>query len=130
LPQAVAEEPKKPETPPAPAEKREPPAQAVPASTGGPLSLTLEASEASWVQVRADREPAVQKLLQAGESLRVEAKEKFAVDIGNAGGVQIVYQGQPLGSPGKRGEVVHLIYPEGKRVEKKKSAEPKPAPEE
>jgi len=121
--QAAAPEPKKPEALP-PAEKKEP----APA-TGGTLSLTIEATEAAWVQVRADKTPAVQRLLQAGEKVSAEAKEKITVDLGNAGGVQITFQGQSLGSPGKRGEVVHLVYPEGKRVEKKKPEEPKPAAE-
>ena len=121
--QAAAPESKKPEALP-PAEKKEP----APA-TGGTLSLTIEATEAAWVQVKADKTPAVQRLLQAGEKVSAEAKEKITVDLGNAGGVQITFQGQSLGSPGKRGEVVHLVYPEGKRVEKKKPEEPKPAAE-
>jgi hypothetical protein len=65
--------------------------------------------------------------MQAGETLTTEAKEKITVDLGNAGGVQITFQGQSMGSPGKRGEVVRMVYPEGKRVEKKKPEEPKPA---
>ena len=125
--QAAAPEPKKPESPPAPAEKREP--APAPPATGGTLSLMIEATEAAWVQVKADKTPAVQRLLQAGEKFSAEAKEKITVDLGNAGGVQITFQGQSLGSPGKRGEVVHLVYPEGKRVEKKKPEEPKPATE-
>lgn len=122
--QAAVAAPKKPEMPP-PAEKKESPPAAAPAT--GALSLTIEATEAAWVQVKADKAPAVQRLLQAGEKVSTEAKEKIAVDIGNAGGVQITFQGQSLGSPGKRGEVVHLVYPEGKRVERKKPEEPKPA---
>ncbi len=121
--QTAAPEAKKPEAPP-PAEKKPlPPTAPVP----GALSLKIEATEAAWVQVRADKTPAVQKLMQAGETLTTEAKEKITVDLGNAGGVQITFQGQSLGSPGKRGEVVRLVYPEGKRVEKKKPEELKPA---
>jgi cytoskeleton protein RodZ len=122
--QTVAPEPRKPEAPP-PAEKRPPPLPT--ASVQGPLSLKIEATEAAWVQVKADKTPTVQKLMQAGETLTTEAKEKITVDLGNAGGVQITFQGQSLGSPGKRGEVLHLVYPEGKRVERKKPEEPKPA---
>lgn len=125
--QAAAPEPKKPDAPPAAVEKKEPAVAAPPPAAGGALSLTIEATEAAWVQVRADKTPAVQRLLQAGEKVSTEAKEKITVDLGNAGGVQITFQGQSLGSPGKRGEVVHLVYPEGKRVEKKKPEEPKPA---
>ncbi len=123
--QAAAPEPKKPEAPPPPAEKKEPAPAPPPAA--GTLSLTIEATEAAWVQVKADRTPPIQRLLQAGEKVNTEAKEKITVDLGNAGGVQITFQGQSLGSPGKRGEVVHLVYPEGKRVERKKPEEPKPA---
>ncbi len=115
-------EPRKQESPP-PAEIK-PPQTAAPVS--GALSLKIEATEAAWVQVRADKTPAVQKLMQAGETLTTEAKERITVDLGNAGGVQITFQGQSLGSPGKRGEVVRMVYPEGKRVEKKKPEEPKP----
>ena len=81
------------------------------------------------MQVKADKKPAVQKLMKAGEILSTEARERITVDLGNAGGVQITFQGQSLGSPGKRGEVAHLVYPEGKRIEKKKPEEPKPATE-
>lgn len=122
----TAPDPKKQETPP-PAEKKEPPPPA--AAAAGALSLKIEATEAAWVQVKADKKPAVQKLMQAGEILNTEAKERITVDLGNAGGVQITFQGQSLGSPGKRGEVAHLVYPEGKRIEKKKPEEPKPATE-
>ncbi len=122
----AAPEQKKPEAPP-PAEKKEPPPPAP--SAAGALSLTIEATEAAWVQVKADRTPAVQKLMQAGEKLTTEAKERITLDLGNAGGVQITFQGQSLGSPGKRGEVIHLVYPEGKRTEKKKPEELKPATE-
>lgn len=121
--QAAAPEPQKQEAPP-PAEKKEPPPPAAPAA--GTLILKIEATEAAWVQVKADKKPAVQRLMQAGETLSTEARERITVDLGNAGGVQITFQGQSLGSPGKRGEVAHLIYPEGKRIERKKPEEPKP----
>lgn len=124
--QTAAPEQKKPEAL-APAEKKETPPPAP--SAAGTLSLTIEATEAAWVQVKADKTPAVQKLMQAGEKLTTEAKERITIDLGNAGGVQITFQGQSLGSPGKRGEVIHLVYPEGKRTEKKKHEELKPATE-
>ncbi len=121
--QTAVPETKKPEAAPIPAEKKPPMTPPVP----GALSLKIEATEAAWVQVKADKTPSVQKLMQAGETMTTEAKERITVDLGNAGGVQITFQGQSLGSPGKRGEVLHLVYPEGKRVEKKKPEELKPA---
>jgi cytoskeleton protein RodZ len=105
--------------------------EAAPAAASIPvaLSLKIEATEAAWVQIKADKTPTVQKLMQAGETLTTEAKEKITVDLGNAGGVQITFQEKSLGSPGKRGEVMHLVYPEGKRIERKKPEEPKPLEE-
>ncbi len=103
------------------------PETALPASGPATLSLKIEATEAAWVQVKADKMSAVQKLMQAGETMTTEAKERITVDLGNAGGVQITFQEKPLGSPGKRGEVMHLVYPEGKRIERKQQEEPKPS---
>lgn len=125
--QTAAPETKKPETAPASAERREPTPTTAPPAGGGVLTLTIEATETAWVQLKADRSPSIQRLLQAGETVSTEAKEKITVDLGNAGGVQLTFQGQPLGSPGKRGEVVRLVYPEGRRVERKKPEEPTPA---
>jgi hypothetical protein len=51
-------------------------------------------------------------ILQAGETLERFASDSFTIDIGNAGGIAITFQGKSIGSIGKRGHVVHLRLPE------------------
>lgn len=71
-----------------------------------PLVLLIEAVEPSWVHATLDGTEIKEALLQAGESIRWEAKEKFALTVGNAGGVRLFLDGRELGSLGPSGKVV------------------------
>lgn len=81
-----------------------------------PYEITIEAIEASWIRLTEDNKSR-QTLLTPGEKMTGQAKEKIKVDIGNAGGVKIDFQGKTLSFIGKRGEVVHLTLPEEKKVQ-------------
>jgi cytoskeleton protein RodZ len=73
--------------------------------------LFMEARETVWLSIRNDRNRSEQMILKAGETLERFAAESFKIDIGNAGGIDIMFQGKPVGSLGKRGQVVHLRFP-------------------
>ncbi|MGZ3580241.1 MAG: RodZ domain-containing protein [Syntrophales bacterium] len=49
-------------------------------------------------------------LLQPGEKIEREASQ-FIIIVGNAGGIDITFQGKSLGNLGKEGEVVHITLP-------------------
>lgn len=87
----------------------QPAAPAAPARTS--YKLAIEASETSWLNIMEDDNPPYEILLRPGERIEREASEKFTVDIGNAGGVSVYFQGKSLGSLGKSGQVVHLNLP-------------------
>jgi cytoskeleton protein RodZ len=74
-------------------------------------TLRIEALELTWLRIKEDKQAPRQYLLQPGEKLSRQAVDRFEVDIGNAGGVQLNFQGKSLGTPGKSGEVVHLVLP-------------------
>lgn len=94
---------------PVPAEKTIP----QPAETGKKThKLIIEAQELTWVRIMEDQNPAFQGLLNPGDRIERTA-DLFQLDLGNAGGVQLTFQGKPLGSPGKRGQVLHMRLPEG-----------------
>lgn len=104
-------------------EKTAPPEQAAPvtAETDGPpvataaeekRRLVIEARETTWVRITADRDPPFQVLLKPGDRIERTASDYFQLDIGNAGGIELILEGKSLGSPGKRGQVVHLRLPE------------------
>lgn len=80
-------------------------------SPGKNYHLLLEASEPVWIRILEDGNRSEQMILQAGETLERFASDSFTIDIGNAGGIAITFQGKSIGSIGKRGHVVHLRLP-------------------
>ncbi|MBN1663380.1 MAG: helix-turn-helix domain-containing protein [Deltaproteobacteria bacterium] len=75
-----------------------------------PYVLTVFAKELSWLKITGDDTP-YEVLLKPGEKIERSAAERFLVKCGNAGGVDIAFQGKPLGILGKPGEVIHLTLP-------------------
>ncbi|HYA15670.1 MAG TPA: RodZ domain-containing protein [Syntrophales bacterium] len=76
----------------------------------GTYQIVMEAKELTWLRIAADEEPPYEVLLQPGEKIE-RAGSHFLIDVGNAGGIDIEFQGKSLGDLGKRGEVVHLKLP-------------------
>lgn len=89
-----------------PGDQQKPARQEPPAETTG-VHLVLNVKDAeSWVGVEADGSPVFQGLLSAGQSKSFEAKEKIFITLGNAGAVEVVYNGKNLGFLGGSGDVV------------------------
>lgn len=91
-----------------------PPATAPPAASpiGKTLHLVIEAQELTWLRITEDRNPASQLLMNPGDRVERRASDAFLLDIGNAGGITLIFQGKSLGSPGKRGQVIHMRLPD------------------
>jgi cytoskeleton protein RodZ len=92
----------------APAEKTIP----SPPAAGKMYHLILDARELTWVRITEDRNPAYQALLKPGDRIERMASDFFQLDIGNAGGINLTFQGKPLGSLGKQGQIIHMRLPE------------------
>ena len=74
--------------------------------------LEVRAHEPTWLSVRSDAGARRQVLLQPGQAARFEAEVGFQVTVGNAGGVAIWFNGAPLPSLGRSGDVVRdLVLP-------------------
>ncbi|MBN2397658.1 MAG: helix-turn-helix domain-containing protein [Deltaproteobacteria bacterium] len=78
-----------------------------------PYTVVIEASELTWIQIDRDGGPPFEVMLRPGERTIQRASERFDLLIGNAGGVDIRFQGRPLGPLGGHGQVVRLILPPG-----------------
>ena len=78
-------------------------------STEAGLVLVLEASELSWVVVQTDDASPHEALLRPGDRLTWKAQEKFALTIGNAGGIRGELNGKPLAPFGPKGRVARDI---------------------
>ena len=69
------------------------------------------ARDLTWVKIVADDEPS-EVMLRAGDSYSKSAVTSMRVRIGNSGGISLFYNDIPIGSPGKIGEPVNLLFPE------------------
>jgi len=105
-PPAAIQEPPQPRPPSAPAASPAP----APAATDG-YSLLIEARDYTWIRLSEDQSQPYQVLLKPGERLERRASRSFDIDVGNAGGTQLTFQGKPLGPLGAPGQVVHLRLP-------------------
>jgi cytoskeleton protein RodZ len=80
-----------------------------PAPAPSPLRLEARASQDCWVAVRIDGAPQrVEFLVKKGQQVSWEAKERFTVTLGNAGGVELFLNGKSLGPLGQQRQVVDM----------------------
>jgi cytoskeleton protein RodZ len=83
-----------------------------PAAAGKIYHLVIEARDLTWIRITEDRNPSYQALLKPGDKIERMASDYFQLDIGNAGGINLTFQGKPLGSIGKQGQIIHMRLPE------------------
>jgi len=73
--------------------------------------VVITAEETTWIRIEEEsREPA-EILMQPGERFEDTFSGKTLFVIGNAGGIDIAYNGKSLGSLGRHGQVVNLTFP-------------------
>jgi cytoskeleton protein RodZ len=76
-----------------------------PAPAGDSLVLTMTAEQDCWVEVRADGETVINRVLAEGESQTLEARGEIVLSVGNAGGLSIRVNDRPALPLGRSGEV-------------------------
>ncbi|HEU5394252.1 MAG TPA: RodZ domain-containing protein, partial [Candidatus Methylomirabilis sp.] len=78
--------------------------------------LMAHALELTWMVVRADGGQEREVLLQKGQTARFSADAGFVVTIGNAGGVELILNGEPVPSLGASGQVIRdMALPSARR---------------
>jgi cytoskeleton protein RodZ len=84
---------------------------APPPAPGPTFAVMVEAKGDAWITVRADgKTVSPGRILRAGEQQSVRAGQQIVLTTGNAGGVQISFNGKPLGPIGRAGEVRTLTF--------------------
>ncbi len=74
------------------------------------IRLQAEALELTWIEVRVDDNTPGDVLLKKGEMVRWTGKESIALVIGNAGGVNLSLNDEPVGPLGPSGKVVRKVF--------------------
>ena len=87
--------------------------------TTGSSSTTVQAKsvevgavfvEDCWTVVLVDGKNVYEGIPQIGETMSWEAQQTITLKLGNASGVNITYNGKPLGKIGKPGEVLEKTF--------------------
>jgi cytoskeletal protein RodZ len=74
-----------------------------------PFSLQMKAVEETWVSLQVEGQSEKEMSFKPGEGLSVLASNRIHMIIGNAGGLNLIWNGKVLDKFGKSGEVVKLI---------------------
>jgi len=82
------------------------------ALTPSRLTLTARVHSRTWIAIGVDGQPWREYLLQPEETVEWTADEGFEIVVGNAGGIELSLNGDPLGYLGPEGKVVRLKLPE------------------
>lgn len=77
-----------------------------------PYLLRAEAAETTWIRISTDETGEHEYLLQPGEQLTWRASSSYKLLIGNAGGIQLYLNDEPLKRLGEAGQVVYLKLPD------------------
>ena len=91
-----------------------------------PITLELRAIQETWIRVAADGKVAFAGTLEAGQSRTFQAQESLNMLTGNAGGMEVVFNGKPLGPLGPPGQirVLELTPAEHRILERQPPPEP------
>jgi cytoskeleton protein RodZ len=73
-------------------------------------TVIIEARQDCWLNVVVDGETVLTKTLRAGEKEEFEGKQSVYIKAGNAGGIDITYNGKKVEPIGKYGEVKEVEY--------------------
>lgn len=84
---------------------------------GAGFTVHLRAEQDSWVTVTADGKQVTKGLLSAGDERSIRAGTRVIVRLGNAGGVQVAFNGKDLPAVGAPGEVKTIAFgPNGREA--------------
>jgi len=89
--------------------------QAAPAPSEGDAGLNgfriqLSALETTWLSVVTDGKEVYEGLLKTDESKTLDGRETARIRTGNAGGVEVVFNGRTIGPLGRKGQVRTVVF--------------------
>lgn len=75
-----------------------------------PVIVIAKFTDECWTQVLVDGKEVYEGIPKVGETINWEAQKNITIRLGNASGVDIIYNGQPQGKLGSKGEVTEKIF--------------------
>jgi hypothetical protein len=81
-----------------------------PPGEDGLFHIQLSAIEQTWLSVVTDGKEVYSGILHAAETKSLEGHDLARIRTGNAGGVEVVFNGRNLGPLGSRGQVRTVLF--------------------
>jgi len=81
-----------------------------PMVVAGPVVVTVDASDRSWVRAVADGVTVFEGFLSAGDHQVWQANHQLSLRVGNASAVTVTVDGQSVGRLGNPGDVVDRVF--------------------
>ncbi|MGC2742094.1 MAG: DUF4115 domain-containing protein, partial [Candidatus Angelobacter sp.] len=72
--------------------------------------VQINAKEDSWVSIVADGKSVMQRVLAADKHKKIKAGKSLILRTGNAGGIEVSFNGRPLGALGNENEPRTLTF--------------------
>src|SRR5215471_11960319 len=76
----------------------------------GGVVLSLAATERTWLSITSGGKEIFSGVLQPGETKTISGLEAARMKVGNAGGIEIQWNGKPVGPIGTRGQVKTIVF--------------------
>ena len=76
----------------------------------GPISVVIKAKKDSWISIVADGQTLWEGTLNATKERSIQADKELVLKTGNAAGIDVSYNGKPLGILGKEKEVRTITF--------------------
>ena len=86
------------------------PGSSTAAPAAKPLTLVIRATETSWISISADGQPVAQETLIAPAQTTIRASNEITVRVGNAAGVNFVFNGKELPAQGAESEAKTFVF--------------------
>ena len=76
----------------------------------GPISVVIKAKKDSWISIVADGQTLWEGTLNASKERSIQADKELVLKTGNAAGLDVSYNGKPIGILGKEKEVRTITF--------------------
>lgn len=87
------------------------------AAASAPVRVELRATQTVWLRVSADGSFLFSQILEPGQSRAVGANSLVQLKAGNAAGLEVMWNGKPVGALGEEGQVRNLEFrPDGFKI--------------
>lgn len=83
-------------------------------SSRKPFTISIKATEDSWIRIVADGKIKTESILNAEKEISFTAGKELVLFAGNAGGIEVSYNGKPIAPLGKKKELRRVTFtPQG-----------------